>query len=290
MGFKRYEELTFTDDFMFCKVLEQNEELCRELVELILDTKIEIVKGIRRQQPIEITPDGRGVRLDVRMEGDDTIYELEMQNGHRAELPKRARYYQALMDLDLMERGAKYTELQDSVLIFICTFDPLGRGRSRYIVKRTVEYEPDLPYNDGARIVYLSALPGRKDELSDGLRAFLDYVGGEAPHSELTRRVDEAIRRARSQREWRKEYMLLSEIRDEGREEGRAEGREEGRAEGLAEGREEGLTEGREIEREDLIRRIAGNGKSAEEIAEMTGLPLDTVLQMIGSDDVAEQE
>jgi len=29
MGFKRYEELTFTDDFMFCKVLEQNEELCR---------------------------------------------------------------------------------------------------------------------------------------------------------------------------------------------------------------------------------------------------------------------
>ena len=68
--------------------------------------------------------------------------------------------------------------------------------------------------------------------------------------------------------------MLLSEIKDEGREEGRAEG----------------LAEGREIEREYLIRRIAGNGKSAEEIAEMTGLSLDTVLQMIGSDDVAEQE
>ena len=68
--------------------------------------------------------------------------------------------------------------------------------------------------------------------------------------------------------------MLLSEIRDEGREEGRAEG----------------LAEGREIEREDLIRRIAGNGKSAEEIAEMTGLPLDMILRMIGSDDVAEQE
>ena len=72
--------------------------------------------------------------------------------------------------------------------------------------------------------------------------------------------------------------MLLSEIRDEGREEGRAEGREEG------------LTEGREIEREDLIRRIAGNGKSAEEIAEMTGLPLDTVLRMISSDDGSAQE
>ena len=260
MGFKRYEELTFTDDFMFCKVLEQDEELCRELVEVILDTKIEIVKGVRRQQPIEITPDGRGVRLDVRMEGDDTIYELEMQNGHRAHLPKRARYYQALTDLDMMERGTKYPDLQDSVLIFICTFDPLGQGRSRYIVKRTVEDEPDLEYNDGARIVYLSALPGGRDQLSDGLKAFLDYVGGEAPNSGFTRRVDEAIQRARSQREWRKEYMLLSEIRDEGREEGRAE------------------------ERADLIRRIAANGKSAEEIAEMTELPLDIVLRAVNSE------
>ena len=42
--------------------------------------------------------------------------------------------------------------------------------------------------------------------------------------------------------------------------------------------------------RADLIRRIAGNGIPAEEIAEMTDLSLDTVLRMIGSDDVAEQE
>ena len=28
---KRYEELTFCDDFMFCKILEQNPALCREL-------------------------------------------------------------------------------------------------------------------------------------------------------------------------------------------------------------------------------------------------------------------
>ena len=39
-----------------------------------------------------------------------------------------------------------------------------------------------------------------------------------------------------------------------------------------------------------MIRRIAGNGLPAEEIAEMTDLSLDTVLRMIGSDDVAEQE
>ena len=27
---KRYEELTFADDFMFCKIMQSNPELCRE--------------------------------------------------------------------------------------------------------------------------------------------------------------------------------------------------------------------------------------------------------------------
>lgn len=37
---KKYEELTFTDDFMFCKILTNNPELCHELLELILGRKV----------------------------------------------------------------------------------------------------------------------------------------------------------------------------------------------------------------------------------------------------------
>lgn len=33
---KKYEELNFTDDFMFCKILTHNLGLCRELLEIIL--------------------------------------------------------------------------------------------------------------------------------------------------------------------------------------------------------------------------------------------------------------
>lgn len=35
-----YENLNFTDDFMFCKILENNLDLCKELLELILNIKI----------------------------------------------------------------------------------------------------------------------------------------------------------------------------------------------------------------------------------------------------------
>lgn len=37
---KKYEELTFTDDFMFCKVMQNNPDLCKHLIELIIGKKI----------------------------------------------------------------------------------------------------------------------------------------------------------------------------------------------------------------------------------------------------------
>jgi len=41
---KEYDELRFTDNFLFCKVLENNKELCKELLELILGKKIQKIK------------------------------------------------------------------------------------------------------------------------------------------------------------------------------------------------------------------------------------------------------
>ena len=37
---KEYEELRFQDDFMFCKILQENEDLCKELTELVIGRKI----------------------------------------------------------------------------------------------------------------------------------------------------------------------------------------------------------------------------------------------------------
>ncbi|MDE6362990.1 MAG: hypothetical protein K2L86_01790 [Lachnospiraceae bacterium] len=39
-----YNKLTFTNNFVFCKVLENNLDLCRQLLELILGVKIKKVE------------------------------------------------------------------------------------------------------------------------------------------------------------------------------------------------------------------------------------------------------
>ena len=62
---KQYKELTFTDDFMFGKVLVNNPEICRRLLELLLETKIKSISFPERQKVIEILSDGKGIRLDM---------------------------------------------------------------------------------------------------------------------------------------------------------------------------------------------------------------------------------
>lgn len=68
---KEYEELNFTDDFMFCKVMTNNPDLCHELLELIIGHKIGKFTRLDKQAPIEITADGKGVRFDVYSEDDE---------------------------------------------------------------------------------------------------------------------------------------------------------------------------------------------------------------------------
>ena len=90
--------------------------------------------------------------------------------------------------------------------------------------------EPCLEMGDGAEKVFLCA-NGTRDDVSDEIQAFLQYVAGEKPTTEITKKLDQLVLDAREHKEWRLEYMTLLERDEKMREEGRAEGREEGRAE-----------------------------------------------------------
>ena len=116
---KKYDDLTFTDDFMFCKVMTTNPELCHELLELILGKKVGAFTRLDQQKPIEMTADGKGIRFDVYSEDDSGIvYDCEMQTSKKDNLPKRTRYYQGMIDaiqifegLGILKKRNKVKEL-----------------------------------------------------------------------------------------------------------------------------------------------------------------------------------
>ncbi|MBQ7677699.1 MAG: hypothetical protein IJT32_05640 [Lachnospiraceae bacterium] len=49
MEFKKYEDLTLADNFMFCKVFTRYEALCKKLVEVILGRKVDHIVDWNRE-------------------------------------------------------------------------------------------------------------------------------------------------------------------------------------------------------------------------------------------------
>ena len=129
----KWEELSISNDFLFGKVM-QNPELCKELLQRILpDLNIERIEYPELQKSINMDMDARSVRLDVYVKDEkEVVYDIEMQVSHTKELPKRIRYYQSMIDLQLIDKGQLYDELKRSYVIFICPFDLYGKGRHIY--------------------------------------------------------------------------------------------------------------------------------------------------------------
>ncbi|GFI22244.1 hypothetical protein IMSAGC011_01017 [Lachnospiraceae bacterium] len=87
---------------------------------------IERIEYPELQKSIHVDMDAHSVRLDVYVKDDrETVYDTEMQVSDTKELPKRSRYYQGMIDLQLVDAGQHYKKLNKSYIIFICPFDLL---------------------------------------------------------------------------------------------------------------------------------------------------------------------
>ena len=86
-----------------------------------------------------------------------TVYNVEMQTTDNKNLPKRSRYYQGQMDMAALKTGEDFARLPQSIVIFICTFDPFERGLCCYRFENFCCDDKDLPLNDGAVKINLNS-------------------------------------------------------------------------------------------------------------------------------------
>ena len=180
------------------------------------------------QKSIDEDIDARSVRLDAYVRDDlERVYSIEMQMADTKELPKRSRYYSAMIDLQLLDKGMRYRCLNDSYIIFICPFDLYGKGRHMYTFDGRCREDPELTMGDGAARIFLNT-KGTMEDVSASLRAFLDYVDGRLSDDSFVQELEEAVDEAKKNREWRHEYMTLMLRDQENIEKGRAEERQEG--------------------------------------------------------------
>ena len=260
---KKFDDLKFTDDFMFCTTLINNPELCKELAELIIGKKISRIITVRNQKEIRPTPDGKGVRFDVFLEGEDEICDIEMQNQVDMDiLPKRARYYQSVMDVDDLTKGATYQKLKKSYILFICKDSPFkDKGLHKFTFKNLCVEDPTISLGDETEKIFLTP-KGDAGDMSPEMEALMTYVADNKTASDFTRRLDEAIEAIKNGEGWRIEYMQLKEKLDMNYDAG------------LEEGEKKGIEK---TKRETALVMLQKGKLSNQDIAEYTGLTISDV-------------
>ena len=270
---KTYDELTFADDYLFCRIM-QDETICKGLIKTLLGIDADRIEYLNQQQTISPDYDAHGIRMDVFVKGTNEIYDLEMQTRHFDELPKRARYYQSLVDLDTLDRNQDYRQLKESFIIFICTADPFGFSLPCYTVEQVCKEEPKASekINDKTHKIYYNATSWQKSENAE-IRGFLKYLTTQSADTDFTKALQSAVRKSRKNELWRKQFMTLQEMLNDVK----------------AYGREEGIAIGEERGRIETARNMIFDDLSFETISKYTGLSIEAI-QEIADETEAEKQ
>ena len=220
---KKFDELTIADNFIFSKVM-LNEKLAKHFLEVVLGCKIKSVSYPVCEHCINFRYDAKSVRLDVMLEDDThTIYNLEMQATVKPGLIKRSRYYQDLIDLDLIQKGGSYEKLNHSIVIFVCTFDLFAEDQYIYRFRNVCQQIPTLELEDGTEKVFVNT-KGRFGEVSDEFCQVMKIFNGLIAEGEFAEELQQEVDRVKASEEWRREYMTLYEKELEAMAAGRQEG------------------------------------------------------------------
>lgn len=244
----RLEELNLLDRFLFDETME-NQEAYQAAVSILLEDEIELLKKPETEKEFRVSPELREVRLDVvSIDRDNKIYCTEMQQKNTGNLRKRSRYYQAQLDVSLLEPGSRdFNLLNDSCLILIAPFDIFGKGLYRYTFEGICRECPELKLEDGAVRVFINTKGTNSAEFSTEFLDFMEYITSttdvvaDRTKSSKIRLIHEKVKMIRASEKMGVKYMQLWEEKAYIREDARAEGLAEGRAMGMEEGISEGI-------------------------------------------------
>ena len=256
---EEWKNATIANNFIFYKVMRYNPDVCKQLLEILLEIKIDHIE-MTQEEYVEIDYGKKAVRLDVYAVGADRAFNLEMQATDTKELPERSRFYQSALDLDDLNAGTDYINLKTSYIIFICVPDIFEKGLAKYTFENICIEKPDLKLNDRAYKYFFIA--SNYDKIfNEEQKSFLQLVTSNESTSAFADRILKLVEDAKHNTQWRKQFMDFKHYMSQS----------------FREGKEAGATE-KAIEAATNLLKM--NILSPEQIAQAQGLPLEKVLEL----------
>ncbi|MCM1122218.1 MAG: hypothetical protein NC416_06525 [Eubacterium sp.] len=239
MGYtkKTLQELNLIDNFLSNAIAtnqEINEPFYRLLLSVLLGKKLKKIRVLSQQVVPPVTPDLRGIRMDVEITEYDeetvtNVYDLEPHIKDSLQLPRHNRYYQAKIDGRYVKSGLRdFSAIPNLYIITITNYDLFGEDYMMYTIHNKCDEVPKLDYDDGLKFVYFNT-KGQKGG-SQAIKNMLTYFQNSDSKNvvdDATRIMDSYVSRVKNLPEVEAGYMTLGDWADDLEEEIREGVREE---------------------------------------------------------------
>ena len=211
-------ELNLSDFALFLSVMK-NKKAYQNTLSIILDEPDIKLVEVKVEQVILNRIGKRAIRLDAwALAEDKRQFNMEMENySGKDNLPKRARFYQGLLDTPILKSGkkTKYRELPSTVIIFITQEDIFGRDLAKYTFSEQCEEIADLKLDDGTTKIFLNMTSKNG---SPELISLLQYMKNTDIHNpdiiikdSRILELDGVVREVRESEEWEAVRMNIYE-------------------------------------------------------------------------------
>ena len=264
-----WSEQRITNSFMFYKIFTTYPDACKELLEILLGFKIAKIEYPQGERIFNVDAEAHSVRLDIFTQDDNHIYDIEMQTTAEEDLPERARYYQGVMDTATLKPSEPYKELKDSIIIFICTFDPFKKGKVKYVFKNLDIENPKNELGDRTTKIFFNTSKYDKIQDNKELKCLLEYFNSNKADSVFTSSLERLVTTAKHNLQWRQTYMTLERFQYYASQ----------RA--LKQGIQEGIEQGQQKAKESAAMSLYKNGVPLEIISKSLDMTIEKINSLL---------
>ena len=204
---------------MFTSVF-MNIEIIKKFLQDILNLTVNEIVFKQKEKVIDDIGDARGVRLDVyAIDDNNNIYDIEIQlRNDKDDLPERFRYYQGMIDKEVLIKGDNFKALKTTYIIFICMFNPfkdldaddvIYHIKSQFITSKNKIYD----FDDRSYKIIINTT-GNLNLQNDNIKSFVQLLKDgykSEMKSNLSSMIENEMTKLINDRKWSDNYMTVME-------------------------------------------------------------------------------
>lgn len=210
-------KIKITDNIMFTSVF-MNIEIIKKFLQDILNLTVNEIVFKQKEKVIDDIGDARGVRLDVyAIDDNNNIYDIEIQlRNDKDDLPERFRYYQGMIDKEVLIKGDNFKALKTTYIIFICMFNPfkdldaddvIYHIKSQFITSKNKIYD----FDDRSYKIIINTT-GNLNLQNDDIKSFVQLLKDgykSEMKSNLSSMIENEMTKLINDRKWSDNYMTV---------------------------------------------------------------------------------